>query len=396
MRAGRSADGGTLLLVSNLYALWLLPLVLASAACGHSNGAAAGSGDGGSTTDGPAADAPAADAVSCPTDDAGSDAGVYPIPTPASIQFAAKAALPSGEQLLFNDWNPQPNTVSSLTPDGATRTVVFEIYRAWSMGVSHDAKSIAFSCGDPAQQADFGLQIGDSIQQTWIYDVPTQAIHLVAHGNINDECHTFGPGDTTLWVCRRYDFAEEGDGGNLMGTNKGYRIGRIALPSNEFTFVTADESSMSTVALYPQPTAGGQSVYYSTSQAVSATQTKSTVLAMPLPCGAATVMRSDARDPVLSPDGTRYVYADDSDKGALHASTLDGTTAMKLTSEAGTNAAWSPDGTKVAYLVYDGTAGCSHIDVVKSDGSTATTPTRLRDCGKSGEFITELAWFVKP
>jgi hypothetical protein len=373
---------------------WLA--AFAAAACGHSNGVSGGPADSGSATDGPVADGSSSDAPSCPTDDAGGDAGVYPIPTPASIQFAAKAPLPSGEQLLFNDWNPQPNTVSSLTPDGVTSTPVFQIYRAWSLGVSHDAKSIAFSCGDPSQQADFGLQIGDSIQQTWIYDVATQAIRLVAHGNINDECHTFGPGDTTLWVCRRYDFAETGDGGDLMGTNLGYRIGRIALPSNEFTFVTADGSSTSTVALYPQPTADGQGVYYSTSQSVSATQTKSTVVRMPLPCGVASTVHSDAREPVLSPDGTRYVYADDTDTGALHASTVDGKTTVKLTSAAGTNAAWSPDGTRVAYLVYDGTAGCQHIDVVKSDGSTAGSPTRLRDCSKTGEFITELAWFVKP
>jgi hypothetical protein len=380
---------------SKLLLPWLVPLSFALVACGHSNGATAGPTDGGPTTDGQADDGPGVDAPSCPTDDTGLDAGAYPIPTPASIQFAAKAALPSGEQLLFNDWNPQPNTVSSLTPDGVTKTVLFEIYRAWSMGVSHDAKSIAFSCGDPDQQADFGLQIGDSIQQTWIYDVATQAIELVAHGNINDECHTFGPGDTTLWVCRRYDFVEEGDGGDLTGTNKGYRIGRIDLPSNDFTFVTADDSSTSTSALYPQPTAGG-GVYYSTSQSVSATETKSTVLFMPQACGAASVVRSDAHEPVLSPDGTRYVYADDSDTGSLHASALDGTMAVKLTSEQGTNAVWSPDGTRVAYLFYDSAAGCQHIDVVASDGSTATSPTRLRDCGKSGEFITELAWFVKP
>jgi Tol biopolymer transport system component len=99
---------------------------------------------------------------------------------------------------------------------------------------------------------------------------------------------------------------------------------------------------------------------------------------------------------VLSPDGTRYVYADDSQMGALYASNLDGTSTVKLTSEAGTNAAWSPDGTKVAYLVFDNTADCSQLDVVASDGSTAASPTRLRDCTKTGEFITELAWFVEP
>jgi hypothetical protein len=69
---------------------------------------------------------------------------------------------------------------------------------------------------------------------------------------------------------------------------------------------------------------------------------------------------------------------------------------VKLTSEAGNNAVWSPDGKRVAYLYFDSAANCSHIDVVQSDGSTATAPTRLRDCSKTGEFITQLAWFVEP
>ena len=128
---------------------------------------------------------------------------------------------------------------------------------------------------------------------------------------------------------------------------------------------------------------------------MSATETKSTVLVMPACGGATTVVRANAHEPVLSPDGTRYVYADDDDEGALHASTLDGVTDLKLTSEAGTNAVWSPDGTKVAYLFYDGAVGCQHIDVVNGDGSSAASPTRLRDCSKTGEFITQLAWFVK-
>jgi hypothetical protein len=366
---------------------WLVPLSCAGAACGHAHGSS------GPAADAQAPDGQGEDAASC-ADDAGFDGGTYPLPTPTSIQFAAKAALPSGEQLLINDWNAQPNTVSSLSPDGTTKTVIFEVFLAWSMGVSHDGKSIAFSCGDPTQQADFGLQIENSINQSWIYDVPTQTIHLVSHGNLDDECHTFGPGDTTLWVCRRYDFQETGDGGDLMGTNKGYRIGRIDLPSNDFTFLTPDEPD--DLALYPQPTADGGSVYYSTSQVVSATQTNDTVELMPLPCGTASSERSNAREPVLSPDGTRYVYADDSQMGALYASNLDGTSSVRLTSEAGTNAAWSPDGTKVAYLVFDSTADCSHLDVVQSDGSSATSPTRLRDCTKTGEFITELAWFVEP
>jgi len=372
----------------------LVALALTALGCGSS--AHAGSVDDGGSDAVASGDVQAGDSSACAPDGEGLDAGAYPVPTPASILFAAKAALPSGEQLLFNDWNPSPNTVSSLTPDGATKTEVFDVYRAWSMGVSHDGKSIAFSCGDPNQQADFGLQIGDSIQQTWIYDVASQAIHLVARGNINDECHTFGPGDTALWVCRRYDFAETGDASDLTGTNKGYRIGSIDLATNAFTFFTPDDSASSTYALYPQPTVDGRSVYYSTTQNVSATEAKSTVLDAPLCGGAMADVRDGASAPVLSPDGTRYVYADDTQMGALHASTLDGKTDVTVTTVAGTNAVWSPDGTKVAYLVYDTVAGCQHIDVVNSDGSAASSPTRLRDCSKTGEFITQLAWFVKP
>ena len=372
----------------------LVALILAGLGCGNSSHSSSVD-DGGSDAVG-SGDVLSGDSSACAPDGEGLDAGAYPVPTAASILFAAKAALPSGEQLLFNDWNPSPNAVSSLTSDGATKTEVFDVYRAWSMGVSHDGKSIAFSCGDPNQQADFGLQIGDSIQQTWIYDVASQAIRLVARGNINDECHTFGPGDTALWVCRRYDFAETGDASDLTGTNKGYRIGSIDLATNAFTFFTPDDSASSTYALDPQPTADGRGVYYSTTQDVSATETKSTVLDAPLCAGPAADVRDGARGPVLSPDGTRYVYADDTQMGALHASTLDGKTDVTITTAAGTNAAWSPDGTKVAYLVYDGVAGCQHIDVVKSDGSSAASPTRLRDCGKTGEFITQLVWFVKP
>jgi hypothetical protein len=372
--------------------------------CGSSkNGSGPGVDAGGGTdagvdapgaTDG-ATDGPVAEASSCTPEAGPYDGGAYPLPTPTSIQFTAKAALPSGEQIVYNDWGVEPNTVNSLSPSGA-KTEVFDVYRAWSLGVSHDGKSIAFSCGDPDQQADFGLQIGDSIQQTWIYDAASQAIRLVAHGNINDECHTFGPGDTTLWVCRRYDFEETGDGGNLMGTNKGYRIGWIDLATQDFAFLTADDSGPGIYALYPQPTADGAGFYYSTTQDLSATQTKSTLLYQPVCGGTTTTVHADARAPALSPDGTRYVYADETSAGELHVSSVDGKTDVLITHDPGTNPAWSPDGTRVAYLFYDNAAGCSHIEWVKSDGSSLGNPTRVRDCMGSGEFITQIAWFVAP
>src|SRR6185369_14945365 len=115
--------------------------------------------------------------------------------TPGDIQFAALNPLPAGEQILFNDWNPSPNVLKSMTPDGATTTDVFAAYRVWSMGVSHAAGSIAFSCGDPQQEEHYGVNIGDAIQNTWVYDVAAQTAKLVAPGNVNDECHTFSADD---------------------------------------------------------------------------------------------------------------------------------------------------------------------------------------------------------
>ena len=59
-------------------------------------------------------------------------------------------------------------------------------------------------------------------------------------------------------------------------------------------------------------------------------------------------------------------------------------------------ARWSPNGTQVAYLVWDGDNACSHVEVVAADGSQAASPKRIRDCVTSGEFITDIAWILVP
>ena len=88
----------------------------------------------------------------------------YPVPLPKGVELnlasgqisikgplgtIARVADPNvevkkeGEQIVFNDWNPSPNTVSSVTPDGATTTKLFTAFRVWSLGVSHGAGTIA-------------------------------------------------------------------------------------------------------------------------------------------------------------------------------------------------------------------------------------------------------------
>jgi hypothetical protein len=316
-----------------------------------------------------------------------------PVPTPSDIQFKAVNPLPSGEQLLFNDWNASPNTLRAMKPDGTAAFTVFEVYRVWSAGASRTGDKIAFSCGDPKQKEHYGLEIGDSIQHTWMYDVATQTIEPVAVGNLNDECHEFSADGARLYVCRRYDFAETMTDAGVTGTSKGWRIARIDLASKAATFLTPESKDFT---LGPQPTADEKELWYSITSVVGTTQ-KTRIVKQPLPMGDATDVKLDAARPVLSPDGTRYAYnaVNTVDKSAIHVAKLDGSGDVKVTNAAGTNARFSPDGSHLAYLVYDGTKSCQHIEIVATDGSDLAAPKRVRDCGTSAEFITELAWITR-
>jgi hypothetical protein len=308
------------------------------------------------------------------------------VPAPADIEFAPVHPLPQGEQIVFNDWNASPNTVASVTPDGATTTEIFKAYRIWSLGISHDAKTIAFACGDPLQEMHYGIPIFDAIQHTWLYDTAAETATLLSDGNVNDECHAFGPGDTALFLCRRYDFTNCGD-------NKTYRIGRIDLGTKTFSFLSPEDPM--TLALDPQPAPDGATLLF-TQIVLNPPKQDYSLQKVTLPGGSPALLRAQAGSVVLSPDGTRYLYADYTDGGKLWVSGLDGSNATRIAPVRGTGATWSPDGTKVAYLSDDANVSCAHIDVVAADGSTATAPTRIRDCTKTNEFITQLAWIAKP
>lgn len=312
------------------------------------------------------------------------------VPTDKDVQFEAVNPLPSGEQIVFNDWNSTPNAVRSMRPDGTGETTIFKVFRVWSMGVSHKGDAIAFSCGDPQQEKNWGLTFGDSIQHTWMYDVTTQKIALVAHGNLNDECHTFSSDDKRLYVCRRYDFAEA-DG---TSTNKGWRIARIDLATRTPTFLTPEVKGQ--FALGPQPTADEKELWYSMITIAGGTQ-KLRVVKQALPDGAPVDVKADAGKAVLSPDGTRFAYsaANSTEKGALHVANLDGTGDVVVSKAAGTNVAWSPDGKKLVYTLFESSGSCDHLDVVATDGSQADAPTRIRDCLKTKDFVTKVAWIKR-
>ncbi len=320
---------------------------------------------------------------------AGATDGGVPVPTASSIQFKAVNPLPSGEQILFNDWNKQPNAVLSMKPDGSGATEIFDAYRIWSMGVSHSGNQIAFACGDPDQAQHYGITLGDAIQNDFLYDATSQSISVLDYGNINDECHTFNAADSRIYVCRRYDFT-----GGTTPTNKGYRLGTLGVSSKCFSFITEDKQYQ--MDLHPQPTADESELYFTRIVITPPSSQKRTIMKMALPGGTPQVVRDNASGNTLSPDGTHYAYADWSDNFKLYVSSLDGSSVVKVADNKGTNMVFSPDGTQLAYLRDDATANCSHVEVVHTDGSDAASPLRIRDCTKTSELITNLAWINRP
>jgi hypothetical protein len=316
------------------------------------------------------------------------------VPTSADIDFAAVNPLPSGEQILYNDWSPSPNRLYSMTPDGSTTVEVFRAYRIWSMGVARARDQIAFASGYPleVQAEHYALPtLGDAIQHTYLYDAATQTAQVVAYGSINDECHTFGPSDATLYVTRRYDFQASCDGWDILYTNRGYRIGRMDLPGGAFTFLTPDVDL--DFALSPQPTADGNTLFYARIQIAGSTQTR-TIMKMALPAGAPELWKDKAAFPVLSPDGSKLAYQNWDDQYTLYVANADGSQATRIANrQNASEAVFSPDGTQVAFL-FDEQDGCC-IEAVKSDGTEVNTPRCLKNCTAGNEFITELDWITR-
>lgn len=320
-----------------------------------------------------------------PLVDAGKPA---PIPDAASIQFAAKAKLPAGESLVFNDWSREPNAVVAMAPDGSKTADVFLARRVWSMAVSRGGGAIAFSSEDPFTEARYGLTITDAIQQTWVYDDAAQSVRFSGVGNVNDECHHWAPSDSAIWVCRRYDFRAD-------ASNKGWRLGRLDPTTFAFTFESPEQTGAS-YAMGPQITPDGKTLYYFTLVVTPPNKQTYTILRRPVAGGAAEVVRADAGRLTLSPDGQRMAYVDYAASRAAMVARTDGTgTPVKITNAQSSHLAWSPDGTRIAYLADDAAANCQHVDVVPADGSGAATPTRVHDCAKAKDFITQLAWISR-
>lgn len=370
----------------------LLPLTLSACGGGGDTSATTASGTGGATSSTSSRTFPTASTTASGGQGGGGAAcsshdpvTTSFVPTAADIQFHAVSPVPQGESILFNEWATSPNHVTALSVDGVTATRIFEAYRVWSMGASRTSGAIAFACGDPDQEKHYGLTLGDAIQHTWLYDVAAETATLLADGNLSDECHAFGPGDATLYVCRRANYS-------LCDDYDPYRVAAIDLATKAATYLTpADSPNM---ALHPQPLPDGKSLLFEqitvTPQAI-----QHDIESLPLPPGAPTTLRQAATNPMISPDGARYVFLDTNDQNQLWVSNLDGTQPVRISRHHGTSITWSPDGARVAFLYYDPMDGCSSIEIVAADGSTVDAPLRVRDCATTGEFITQIAWIAR-
>jgi hypothetical protein len=305
-------------------------------------------------------------------------------PTPEDVQFAPVGQLLAGEQILFNDWNQSPNELLAMRPDGTAEAWIFSAYRIWSFGVSRSSTQIAFAAGDPMQEQNYGITIGDAIQPTFVYDEACGTVGALTWGNLNDECHSFGPGDDYLYLCRRYDFDD-------TGAFSGYRVGRVSMATQAFEWLTPEDDASYRLSAQPL---GGETdmIYY---RIPLPTGTRSVVRA-PISGGTESVIRDDAGYPHLSPDGTRILVSDTTQGGSIVSIDLSGgDDVLVAEGESLTTMVYSPDGSRVAFLRWDDAVACSHVEVAAADGSEATSPTRIHDCGMSGRFITELAWIVK-
>ena len=300
---------------------------------------------------------------------------------PTDVHFEPVAPVPSGEQILYNDW-AQPDAVKTMQPDGSGAATIFRIDRVWSLGASANGDRLAIACTDPKQEENYGLTLGDAIQHTWIYETATQTLTLAAGGNINDECHSFSPNGDAVFVCRRYDF-------QLDNSFSGYRLGRIDLP-HDFTWVTPESGDFE---LNPQLTPDGATLWFARIALPSQTRSIETVAAAG---GDPTVWRAQAHRPALSPDGTRVAFADITDQSALYVAPIAGGTPVKVAEAAGTKPTWSPDGSRIAYLAWDDAVTCAHVEITLADGSTPSAPVRIVDCGVTGEQITQLSWLLRP
>jgi hypothetical protein len=336
--------------------------------------------------------------VACSGGDASSpDAQIDAAPGPVDdIDLQPGEPLPPGAWLLANRWDPAPEAVLALDPadlGGPARTV-FTASRVWAMGASADGSAIVFSGHDPMRETQFGLTLLDSIQNSFTFDTKTGTVAQLAPAgsgwaNVNDECFQPSADREYVYLCRRYDFTAQ-------NTFLGWRLGRIRVADGSFEFLRP-ETSGGPFELTPQELPGGTKVLFELRARPPASGVA--LHTRELSTGIETMVRANARRPILAPDGHRVLFADTTDQSRLKTFDLqslgDPAVPVSPTLDVG-DGVWSPDGNAIVYTVFDQTRSCDHLERVTWSGTAWSAPVRVRDCAQTGEVITSLAWVVLP
>ena len=345
-----------------------------------------GDGDGDADSDGDGdTDADADDADADLDDDADAD-GEY-VPTPADVDLEVINPMPSGDLILFNDWNATPNAIRAVRSDGSEVVDVLSIARAWSFGVSRDGALMALSGAQWDEGGHWDVpDLGDAIQYTWLLDIASGDLRLLTGGNVNDECHTFSPDGSSVLVCRRWDFRF--DGSSYLW--EGYQIARIDIATATSEMIGDPDVQ----ALSPQLSEDESVLYYTQYELVGG-HPHFSIVVRDLSDDTEELVRDNARGPAFSPDWSRFAFQDYDDGGRLHVMAPDGSDEVTVTAGAVTDPSFSPDGTHIAHLVSE-SMDCSHIEVVSADGSDADAPVRVRSCHDADEMITAIAWVEIP
>jgi Tol biopolymer transport system component len=190
-------------------------------------------------------------------------------------------------------------------------------------------------------------------------------------------------------VCRRYNFTAEGD-------FSGWRIGRINMSTRGFEFLRPEEAA-GPFELNAQELADGKRILFELRARPPASGV--TIHTRDLKSGAETMLWTNASRPVVAPDGDRVVYSDTSAQYRLRERRVSrpDDPAIIVSNTAGIGrATWSADGKTIVYTVYDQPKNCDHLERVTWSGSEWSAPERVRDCGTTGEFLTDAQWIDIP
>src|SRR5690606_17870894 len=147
------------------------------------------------------------------------------------------------------------------------------------------------------------------------------------------------------YVCRRFDFGHSGEQGNF----RGWELGRLDPTCDSYERLSPDLDR--TFELNPAPLGTDSALLFSRISLPTPSTQSREIRRLDVATGQSASVRADADNPVLSPDGGRYLYrARVSPRGLYSVALSGGDAPIQISAEDVTSPIWSPSGDRVAYL----------------------------------------------